>query len=51
MVKFQPCPDFDLAPLEKLPANILVTRDPEELKLNGFMLSLSLIFNDIKGLL
>lgn len=50
--KFIPCADFDdLASLDTLDRDILHSVDPKKTKLNTFILSLALIFNDLKGLL
>jgi len=45
-VKVVPCPDFDLAPLEKFPPDVFLPDD----KLHAFILSLALAYNDLKDI-
>nr|MBL7684504.1 hypothetical protein [Deltaproteobacteria bacterium] len=48
---FVPLPDFELADLRKFPPDFLKSTDPKKRNLNAFILMISLVFNDLKGLL
>jgi hypothetical protein len=48
---FTPCPDFDLAELQSINANFLDATDKKDREVNAYILTLALIFNDLKGLL
>ena len=48
---YKPCPDFNLAEIERLSPDILSSREPDKIKVNSFILALALAFNDLKGLL
>lgn len=48
---FKPLPNYELAPLRKCNRDLFATDDPSLKKLHGFILSLGLIFNDLKGII
>jgi len=50
MGKLYPLPEFDLAPLQKFDRDLFLSSG-ESRKVNGFILSLALIYNDLKGML
>src|SRR5688572_15964545 len=45
---FQPCPDFELAPLTQYPREIFLTSNTHRQMINGIIIGLAVAFNDIK---
>lgn len=50
-MKKKKCPDFELSDLIKYEPDIFISKNHAEQKFNNLILSFSLVFNDLKGLL